>query len=104
MGVGTNWPQFGFIPSHSRYNPFENVLGPLNVAGLGLAWSYTTGDQEDSSPAVVGGVVYIGSGNGNEYALDASTGHKLWFYPVGGTDSSPAVAGGVVTSIGRLRS
>ena len=33
-----------------------------------------------SSPAVVGGVVYIGSDDGNVYALNAANGAKLWSY------------------------
>ena len=36
-----------------------------------------------SSPAVANGVVYIGSGDGNVYALNASTGAKLWSYATG---------------------
>jgi serine/threonine-protein kinase len=42
-------------------------------------------------------VVYIGSEDHNVYALNASTGAKLWSYTVGEyVDSSPAVANGVV--------
>ena len=53
--------------------------------------------QVYSSPAVVGGVVYIGSEDGNVYALNAANGAELWNYTTGGTvDSSPAVVGGVV--------
>ncbi len=50
-----------------------------------------------SSPAVANGVVYVGSGDSNVYALNASTGAKLWSFTTGGgVDSSPAVANGVV--------
>ena len=50
-----------------------------------------------SSPAVVNGVVYIGSEDGNVYALNAATGASIWNYPTGGfVKSSPAVAGNVV--------
>ncbi len=50
-----------------------------------------------SSPAVVNGVVYVGAADGNVYALNASTGAKLWSYATGGeVESSPAVANGVV--------
>ena len=50
-----------------------------------------------SSPAVVDGVVYVGSDDGNVYALNASSGAKLWNYTTGGdVYSSPAVVGGVV--------
>ena len=37
-----------------------------------------------SSPAVVGGFVYIGSDDGHVYALNAATGAKIWTYPTGG--------------------
>ena len=50
-----------------------------------------------SSPAVVNGVVYIGSRDDNLYALNASTGAKLWSFTTGGeVIASPAVANGVV--------
>ena len=37
-----------------------------------------------SSPAVANGVVYVGSDDGNVYALNATTGAKLWSYTTGG--------------------
>ncbi len=54
-------------------------------------------DLYASSPAVAEGVVYIGSGDGNLYALCAKTGQLLWSFATGNVvHSSPAVAGGVV--------
>ena len=51
----------------------------------------------DSSPAVAGGVVYVGSSDNHVYALDASTGELLWRYETGDdVSSSPVVADGVV--------
>ena len=42
-------------------------------------------------------MVYVGSDDNNVYALNASTGAKLWSYTTGGpVYSSPAVANGVV--------
>jgi len=42
-------------------------------------------------------VVYVGGDNGNIYALNASTGAKLWHYTTGGAViSSSAVANGMV--------
>ncbi len=69
--VNTNWNQFGYDKIHSRTNPYENVLSPSNVSQLTLDWDYTSGKgfQMDSSPAIVNGVVYIGSGDGNVYAF-----------------------------------
>jgi outer membrane protein assembly factor BamB len=40
-----------------------------------------------------GGVVYVGSEDGNVYALSAATGAKLWSFATGiEVDSSPAAA------------
>jgi eukaryotic-like serine/threonine-protein kinase len=50
-----------------------------------------------SSPAVVDGVVYVGCGDGNCYALDAATGQLKWkFETKGVVHSSPAVVDGAV--------
>ena len=62
-----------------------------------LLWSYTTGDVVHSSPAIVNDVVYVGSGDGNLYALDAGTGTLLWNYTTGNfVYSSPAIVNDVV--------
>ena len=50
-----------------------------------------------SSPAVASGVVYVGSGDHNVYALDAETGARRWTFPTGDVvHASPAVSNGVV--------
>jgi outer membrane protein assembly factor BamB len=62
-----------------------------------LKWKYATGYFVRSSPAVSGGVVYIGSDDGKVYALNSSTGALKWNYATGDIiRSSPAVSGGVV--------
>ena len=49
----------------------------------------------DSSPAVAGGRVYIGSSDGRLYGLDAKTGDKQWEFDAGaGITTSPAIAAG----------
>ena len=50
-----------------------------------------------SSPTVVDGTVYIGSGDQGVYALDARTGAMRWRFATGDVvHASPAVVGGVV--------
>ena len=50
-----------------------------------------------SSPAVAGGLVYVGSTDHRVYALNASTGAMVWSYRTGGdVYSSSAVSQGVV--------
>ena len=95
--VQTDWPAFHYSARHKGSNPSENVLNPGNVTGIDRDWSFTTGAAVESSPAVVGGVVYVGSYDDDVYALNAATGAKLWSYTTGNVvESSPAVAGGVV--------
>jgi eukaryotic-like serine/threonine-protein kinase len=54
-------------------------------------------DFYSSSPEVVAGVVYFGSGDGNVYALDAATGGLKWKFKTGDVvHSSPAVSNGTV--------
>ena len=86
-----DWPMFHADPSHSGTETGNAALTPT------LLWSYTTGNMVASSPAVVSGVIYIGSGDDNVYALNATNGVKLWNYTSGSdVDSSPAVANGVI--------
>ena len=60
-------------------------------------WLYDTDNSVFSSPAVVDGVVYVGSRDGYVYALDTRTGGVRWSYETSGeVYSSPAVVEGVV--------
>lgn len=60
-------------------------------------WSYRTGGYILSSPAVVNGIVYVGSFDYSLYALDAASGRKQWSYQTGYyVASSPTVVNGVV--------
>jgi outer membrane protein assembly factor BamB len=58
-------------------------------------WTFQTGGDVSSSPAVVKGKVYVGSHDKNWYCLDAYTGAKIWNFTIGWfVRSSAAVAGG----------
>jgi outer membrane protein assembly factor BamB len=61
-----------------------------------LLWRFTRGNYV-STPTVVNGVAYVGSGDGTLSALRASDGTLLWRYTTKGTvDDSPLVVNGVV--------
>lgn len=95
--ISGNWPQFGFVPQHTRYNPNERILSTANVHRLRLLWSAPTGHPIESSPSVVAGIVYIGSGSDTLYALNARTGRKRWsFTTAGSIDGAPAISAGLV--------
>ncbi|AGB17019.1 WD40-like repeat protein [Halovivax ruber XH-70] len=60
-------------------------------------WTYPTGDDVRSSPTIVDGTVYVGSHDGNVYAVDVDNGSLEWQFETGdAVDSSPAVADGTV--------
>ena len=84
-----------------RYNAqHTGDYGP--VAGSTLSnvkptWRFTTRGPVESSPAVVNGVVYVGSWDNNVYAIDATNGAQLWSFATGDpVYSSPAVVNVVV--------
>jgi outer membrane protein assembly factor BamB len=86
------WPMFHHDLTHSGYS--TSTAPTTNLTGA----DYRTGSWVASSPTVVDGVVYVGCGDNNVYALNATTGTKVWNYT---TDnwvqwSSPAVVDGVV--------
>ena len=63
-----------------------------------LKWQFRTGGYIASSPAVVGGVVYFGSGDHYLYAVNIKTGQEKWKFKTGGSiASSPTAVGGIVT-------
>src|SRR5438132_13195183 len=99
-----NWPQFRFNDAHTGQNPFETVLNARNVPTLRVAWQAQLGRLVDfSSPAVVDGVVYIGSSDGRLWAYPATgCGQALCTTPLWSSTSlaqiidSPTVVNGIV--------
>lgn len=62
-----------------------------------ILWTYPTGGSVESSPAVVGNRVYVGSQDHYLYCLNKLTGAKVWAFDTGSqVPSSPAVDDGVV--------
>ena len=63
----------------------------------GVQWSFHTQGEVNSSPAIVNGVIYVGSNDGNLYAVDQQTGTQKWKFTTGArVTSSPAVVEGLV--------
>src|SRR6185437_3397068 len=66
----------------------------LDAATGKRIWAAPTKSHTESSPAVVGGKVYVGAGDDGVYCLNAATGKPVWHFPGCHVDVSPAVAGG----------
>jgi outer membrane protein assembly factor BamB len=62
-----------------------------------VKWKFPTGGQVISSPAVTGETVFVGSTDGNLYAIDRESGSEKWkFDAKSRVVSSPALANGIV--------
>ncbi len=107
-GGGQDWPMFLHDPGRTAVSG-ETFLSPSNAGQLKVLWKFKTGAPIAASAAIVGGVVYVGSWDGYEYALDATTGRMKWKTflgidnvlpqcnpPVAGITSGAAVQNGVV--------
>jgi polyvinyl alcohol dehydrogenase (cytochrome) len=70
-------------------------LTAANIARLKLKWAFGFPQTLDarSQPAVAGGAIYVGGGDGTLYALDRATGCLRWSYT-----ATSAVRSGVVVS------
>jgi len=85
------WPMFRGSPALTGVSAGKLPEKPK------LYWRARTGDAVKSSAAIVGGKVYVGSDDGNVYALDLKTGRRVWAHHVGdAVEASPTVIGGVV--------
>lgn len=87
-----NWSQF-------RGNQSLTGVSQSNVPdSLKPLWTYEAGESIESSAAIVGGTVFVGSQKGELVALSLENGSVYWKFPTGNPigESSPAYDNGVV--------
>jgi outer membrane protein assembly factor BamB len=78
-----DWSMFQGDNARSGYNGLENTITAATASNLHLQWVHKSGGNIVTQPIVVGGQVFWGSWDGNEYASDLN-GNVLWSAPVGG--------------------
>lgn len=84
------WPQFRSDDSRSGESVDKTLSDPKMVSMLGIRWTFPTNGAVGAfrgSPVVFNGRVYIGSSDGDLYAIDAVRGTQLWKFP--GTGGTP---------------
>src|SRR3974377_667261 len=79
-----DWPVWNGSPANLHYSSLSQI-NRSNVKQLRLAWSYDTGEKGgmQTSPLVVGRVLYGISPTQKVFALEASTGKLLWNFHSG---------------------
>src|SRR5688572_22842609 len=87
-----NWSQFR--GNHSLTGVSRSTLSN----NLKLLWTYEAGDSIESSAAIVGRTVFVGSQKGELVSLNLDNGAVYWKFNTGSPigESSPAYSGGVV--------
>jgi outer membrane protein assembly factor BamB len=89
-----DWPTFLHDTQRTAAGN-DTTISTSNAAQLALKWAFKTGGPIAASPTVVGGIVYVGSWDGYEYALNATTGALVWKTFLGQTTAPcyPQLAG-----------
>jgi outer membrane protein assembly factor BamB len=87
-----DWPMYRGNPARTGSTLGHGIIGQPQVA-----WTFKTDGSAYRSPAVVAGIAYLGSADGNLYALDVDTGAEQWrFQGDSAMESTPTVADGTV--------
>ena len=72
----------------------DKMIHGLSLSGK-AAWTFATRARVESSPAISGSRVFVGSNDGRFYVLNVNTGAKLWEFDAGAPlSASPAIARG----------
>ena len=88
------WPTFEQNPQRTGENPNETILR-AGIGNLSLHWTVATYGPNLGSVAAVNGTVYMGSWDGNVYAINASSGVVRWKTNTTGLDYTGCNAPGI---------
>ncbi|MEP7247027.1 MAG: PQQ-binding-like beta-propeller repeat protein [Gammaproteobacteria bacterium] len=77
----SQWMTTGRNYGEQRFSPLTKIFTE-NVAQLGLAWygDFDTHREQQSTPIVIDGVMYVSTAWSKVYAYDARTGRERWKY------------------------
>src|ERR1700751_2621749 len=79
-----DWPVYGGQAAGDHYSSLSQI-NRKNVRRLQVAWTYDAGEEGglESSPIVVGRVLYAYTATQKVVALDAATGKLIWQFDSG---------------------
>ncbi|WP_267116445.1 PQQ-binding-like beta-propeller repeat protein, partial [Xanthomonas sacchari] len=85
-----DWASYAGAPGGGQYSSLTQIT-PDNIGRLRIAWSFRTGElgaglpdperrRFEANPLVLGGRMYLTTGTGIAFALDATSGRELWSF------------------------
>jgi quinoprotein glucose dehydrogenase len=85
-----DWPAYGGAPENNHYSSLAQI-NRSNVKRLAIAWTFDTQEEGglQTSPLVVGGVLFGITPTQKIFALDAATGQLLWKFDSGIRGTQP---------------
>ncbi len=85
-----DWPVYGGDAAGDHYSPLKQI-DRTNAKSLAVAWTFDTGEagQMETSPIVVGRVLYGATATQKIFALDAGTGKQMWRFDSGVHGTQP---------------
>jgi quinoprotein glucose dehydrogenase len=85
-----DWPAYGGTVENNHYSNLAQI-NRKNVKKLAVAWKFDTGEEGglQSSPIIIGGVLYGLTPSQMVFALDAASGKLLWKFDSGIRGTQP---------------
>src|SRR5260370_3559762 len=85
-----DWPAYGGAPENNHYSTLAQI-NRSNVKLLAVAWTFDTQEEGglQTSPIIIGGVLYGITPTQKVFALDAATGKLLWKFDSGIRGTQP---------------
>ena len=79
--TGENWLMYGGSYNNQRFSPLDQI-NKSNVRDLQIVWVYQTGNPKsfETTPVVVGNVMYFTTPESRVIAVQAETGEEIWKY------------------------
>jgi len=89
-GVTADWPVYGGQPANDHYSKLAQI-NKKNVKLLKTAWTYDTGEPGglETSPLIVGRILYAFTPTLKVVALDAASGKPIWKFDSGINGTQP---------------
>jgi polyvinyl alcohol dehydrogenase (cytochrome) len=75
---GCLWPSFGHDLANTRHQDLERRIGRKSVGQLSEAWRVDGLAGVTGTPAIWGGIAYVGTWNGTAMAIDLADGGTVW--------------------------